>query len=112
MTFNGNSFDLPVLRYRAMTQGVAAPGLSARPYFNGYTDDAIDLCDVLFSFAQQAKAALHEVCKVMGMSGKPDSIDGSEVTRYFLEGKIRCWRRSSLSTRIRWVWLVMAFLHA
>jgi predicted PolB exonuclease-like 3'-5' exonuclease len=25
----------------------------------------------------------------MGMSGKPDSIDGSEVTRYFLEGKIK-----------------------
>ena len=24
----------------------------------------------------------------MGMSGKPDSIDGSEVGRYFLEGKI------------------------
>jgi hypothetical protein len=28
--FNGSSFDLPVLRYRAMVYGVAAPGLSAR----------------------------------------------------------------------------------
>jgi predicted PolB exonuclease-like 3'-5' exonuclease len=37
VTFNGNSFDLPVLRYRAMINGVAAPGLSARPYFNRYT---------------------------------------------------------------------------
>jgi predicted PolB exonuclease-like 3'-5' exonuclease len=36
VTFNGNSFDLPVLRYRAMTHRVAAPGLSARPYFNRY----------------------------------------------------------------------------
>ena len=26
VTFNGTSFDLPVLRYRAMTHGVAAPG--------------------------------------------------------------------------------------
>jgi hypothetical protein len=26
--FNGNSFDLPVLRYRAMVHGVSAPGLS------------------------------------------------------------------------------------
>ena len=26
------------------------PGLCARPYFNRYTDDAIDLCDVLSSF--------------------------------------------------------------
>jgi predicted PolB exonuclease-like 3'-5' exonuclease len=45
VTFNGNSFDLPVLRYRAMVHGVAAPGLSVRPYFHRYTEDAIDLCD-------------------------------------------------------------------
>jgi predicted PolB exonuclease-like 3'-5' exonuclease len=30
VTFNGNTFDLPVLRYRAMINGVSAPGLSAR----------------------------------------------------------------------------------
>jgi 3'-5' exonuclease len=46
VTFNGNSFDLPVLRYRAMVHGVSAPGLSVRPYFHRYTEDAIDLCDV------------------------------------------------------------------
>jgi predicted PolB exonuclease-like 3'-5' exonuclease len=28
VTFNGNSFDLPVLRYRAMINEVSAPGLS------------------------------------------------------------------------------------
>jgi 3'-5' exonuclease len=89
ITFNGNSFDLPVLRYRAMTHSVAAPGLSARPYFNRYTEDAIDLCDVLSSFASQAKGTLHELCRVMGMSGKPVGIHGGEVERYFLEGKIK-----------------------
>jgi predicted PolB exonuclease-like 3'-5' exonuclease len=89
VTFNGNSFDLPVLRYRAMVHGVAAPGLSARPYFKRYTDDAIDLCDVLSSFSPQANATLHEICKVMGMSGKPVGIHGGEVARYCLEGKIK-----------------------
>jgi 3'-5' exonuclease len=89
VTFNGNSFDLPVLRYRAMVHGVAAPGLSARPYFNRYTDDAIDLCDVLASFTSQAKATLHEICKVMGMSGKPHGIQGGDVGRYCLEGRIK-----------------------
>jgi 3'-5' exonuclease len=89
VTFNGNSFDLPVLRYRAMTHSIAAPGLSARPYFNRYTDDAIDLCDVLSSFASQGKTRLHEVCRVMGMAGKPTGIDGGEVARYFLEGKVK-----------------------
>src|SRR5258708_3546074 len=28
VTFNGTAFDLPVLRYRAMTHGIAAPGLA------------------------------------------------------------------------------------
>ena len=88
VTFNGNSFDLPVLRYRAMINGVSAPGLSARAYFNRYTDDALDLCDALSSFSPQAKATLDEISKVMGLSGKPDGMAGTEVERYFNEGKI------------------------
>jgi predicted PolB exonuclease-like 3'-5' exonuclease len=89
VTFNGNSFDLPVLRYRAMVHKVPAIGLSVRPYFNRYSDDAIDLCDVLSSFGSSTKSSLHEICRVMGLSGKPDSIDGSEVAKYFREGKIK-----------------------
>ena len=88
VTFNGNSFDLPVLRYRAMINEVSAPGLFARPYFNRYTEDALDLCDVLSSFAPHTKASLNELSKIMGMPGKPDNIDGSEVEQYFLDGKI------------------------
>jgi 3'-5' exonuclease len=88
ITFNGSSFDLPVLRYRAMVCGVAAPGLALRPYFNRYTEDAIDLCDVLASFSPQNKASLHELCRVMGLPGKPDGIDGSEVEKYVREGRI------------------------
>jgi 3'-5' exonuclease len=53
-----------VLRYRVMVCGVAAPGLALRPYFNRYTEDAIDLCDVLASFSPQNKASLHELCRV------------------------------------------------
>jgi 3'-5' exonuclease len=89
VTFNGNSFDLPVLRYRAMVHGVSAPGLSARPYFHRYTEDAIDLCDALSSFGSQGKATLHEISKVMGLPGKPKGFDGGEVERYFREGKIK-----------------------
>jgi hypothetical protein len=89
VTFNGSSFDLPVLRYRAMTHSVSALGLSMRPYFNRYTDDATDLCDVLSSFSPQAKVTLHELCRVMGLPGKPDDIHGGEVDKYFREGRIR-----------------------
>jgi 3'-5' exonuclease len=88
VTFNGNSFDLPVLRYRALVNRVAAPGLSMRPYFNRYTDDALDLCDALSSFNREGRATLHELCRVMGLPGKPAGIDGSEVAGLYREGRI------------------------
>lgn len=89
VTFNGSSFDLPVLRYRAMVHGVSAPGLALRPYFNRYTEDAVDLCDVLASFSSQGKATLHELSRVMGLPGKPDGMAGGEVEKYYREGRIR-----------------------
>ena len=89
ITFNGSSSDLPVLRYRAMVHGVAAPGLAARPYFHRYTEDTIDLCDVLSSFSSQAKATLHELCLVMGLPGKPNGMTGAEVEKYNRDGHVR-----------------------
>ena len=89
VTFNGNSFDLPVLRYRAMVHGISAPGLCVRAYFNRYTDDAIDLCDVLSSFSPQGKATLHEISRIMGLPGKLKGLDGSDVESHFREGKTK-----------------------
>src|SRR6266436_5927301 len=89
VTFNGNTFGLPVLRYRAMIHGISAPGLAIRPYFNRYTEDAVDLCDILSSFAPHTRASLNELSKIMGLPGKSAVIDGSDVERYFLEGKIK-----------------------
>jgi predicted PolB exonuclease-like 3'-5' exonuclease len=88
VTFNGGTFDLPVLRYRAMVHRVAAAGLYARPYFNRYTDDAMDLCDVLAAFDPRAKVKLDLLCKTLGFAGKPGGIDGSQVETYVAEGKI------------------------
>jgi predicted PolB exonuclease-like 3'-5' exonuclease len=70
VTFNGNTFDLPVLRYRAMIHGISAPGLAVRPYFNRYTEDAVDLCDILSSFAPHTKASLNELSKNYGAARK------------------------------------------
>jgi len=88
VTFNGSSFDLPVLRYRAMINRVSAPGLALRPYFNRYTEDATDLCDALASFDQRAKTSLNDLCRALSFSGKPDGMDGGEVERYVREGRI------------------------
>jgi 3'-5' exonuclease len=53
VTFNGNSFDLPVLRYRAMINAISAPGLVSRSCFNRYTEDTLDLCDALHRSARE-----------------------------------------------------------
>jgi predicted PolB exonuclease-like 3'-5' exonuclease len=89
VTFNGNSFDLPVLRYRAIISKVSAPGLALRPYFNRYTEDAVDLCDVLSSFSAQSKVTLDELSRIVGLPGKPDGLSGADVERYFREGRIQ-----------------------
>jgi hypothetical protein len=72
-----------------MVHVVAAPGLAACPYFHRYTDDALDLCDVLSSFSSQAKATLHELCRVMDLPGKPDGMSGAEIQKYYRDGHIR-----------------------
>jgi len=89
ITFNGSSFDLPVLRYRAMVHQIAAPGLFARPYFNRYTDDALDLCDALASFSSRARGTLHEICRVLGLPGKIEGISGAMVESFHREGRLR-----------------------
>jgi 3'-5' exonuclease len=88
ITFNGHSFDLPVLRYRAMVNRISAAGLQVRQYFHRYTDDALDLCDVLGSYVPGGKVKLDEVSKILGLPGKPDGVDGSRVEEMVLAGQI------------------------
>ena len=88
ITWNGHSFDLPVVRYRAMVNRVAAEGLQVRQYFHRYTDAAIDLCDVLGSYVPGVKVKLDEVTKILGLPGKPQGIDGSKVEEMVRDGQI------------------------
>jgi predicted PolB exonuclease-like 3'-5' exonuclease len=88
ITFKGHSFDLPVLRYRAMVNRVSAGGLQVRQYFHRYTDHTLDLCDALGSYMPGAKVKLDEVSKILGLTGKPEEIDGSRVEEMVLAGQI------------------------
>jgi predicted PolB exonuclease-like 3'-5' exonuclease len=88
ITFNGHSFDLPVLRYRAMVNRISGEGLQVRQYFHRYTDDALDLCDVLGSYVPGGKVKLDEVSKILGLPGKPHGVDGSRVEEMIQAGQI------------------------
>ncbi len=89
ITFNGHSFDLPVLRYRAMVNRIPGGGLQTRQYFHRYTEDALDLCDVFGSYRPGGSVKLDEICKIMGLSGKPKGIDGSQVDEMVRAGRIQ-----------------------
>jgi 3'-5' exonuclease len=71
-----------------MVHRVSAAGLNVRQYFHRYTDDALDLCDVLGSYVSGGKVKLNEVAKILGVGGKPDGIDGSHVEEMVQAGRI------------------------
>ncbi|MDA1090216.1 MAG: 3'-5' exonuclease [Proteobacteria bacterium] len=93
VSFNGRGFDLPVLKYRAMVHGVAAPWLyDAGDKWNSYTqryspDWHCDLLDVLSDFGASARVSLDEVCSVMGFPGK-FGVSGGDVTAMIDDGRI------------------------
>ncbi len=93
VTFNGRGFDLPVLRYRAMRHGVAAPVLHQskdrwNAYSSRYSDDwHCDLLDVLSDRGASARVRLNEICAVLGLPGKP-GMDGADVMTRFDAGDI------------------------
>jgi predicted PolB exonuclease-like 3'-5' exonuclease len=88
VTFNGHGFDLPVLSYRAMVNKVSAPGFNVRPYFHRFTEDALDLCDALSSYGSNGKTKLDEICKILGLPGNPEGVNGSNVEQMVAEGRI------------------------
>jgi 3'-5' exonuclease len=87
VTFNGSSFDLPVLRYRGGLHRVFGPGLYQAPYFHRYGDASVDLCDLLASYDGRGKVSLDTLCRTWGIPGKPDTIDGSQVADFAGDGR-------------------------
>ena len=71
-----------------MVNRISAGGMQVRPYFNRYSDDALDLCDVLGSYVPRAKVKLDDVSKILGLGGKPEGVDGGQVEAMVLAGQI------------------------
>ena len=54
-----------------MIHEVFAPGMHNRAYYHRYTDDNVDLCDVLSSFSYGAQVKLDELSRIMGLAHSP-----------------------------------------
>jgi predicted PolB exonuclease-like 3'-5' exonuclease len=77
VSWNGGGFDLPVIRYRAMAHGLAAPELYRHDgewkwnnYQNRYHDMHVDLMDVLSGYGASARVGLGTLSEVVGLVGK------------------------------------------
>jgi predicted PolB exonuclease-like 3'-5' exonuclease len=101
VSWNGSSFDLPVLHYRALIHGIAGccywdVGDSNRDFkFNNYLSRFharhTDLMDVLAGYVNRAWAPLDEIAVLCGLPGKL-GMDGSKVHGAFKRGEIEAIR--------------------
>lgn len=97
VSWNGGGFDLPVLHYRALKQGVRASrywemGEGDRDFkWNNYLSRFhwrhIDLMDVLAGFQPRGRASLDEMAVMLGFPGKL-GMSGAKVWDKFREGAI------------------------
>jgi len=97
VSWNGSGFDLPVLHYRALIHGIAAPrywdiGHFDREskwdnYLNRYQFRHTDLMDVLALYQARAYAPLHELAVLCGLPGKL-GMAGGQVAAAWREGRI------------------------
>ncbi|KYH12715.1 3'-5' exonuclease [Neorickettsia sp. 179522] len=93
VSFNGRTFDLPVLKYRAMRYGVVArnfyhSGDKWNSYNNRYSVNwHTDLIDLLSEYGVSARVKMSEVCAALGLPGKL-GIDGAQVTPMYDAGRI------------------------
>ncbi len=101
VSWNGSGFDLPVLHYRALYHGIAAPtywetGDNAQAfrwnnYLNRFHARHLDLMDVMAGYQARATAKLDEVAVMLGLPGKL-GMHGSLVWDRILDGDIAAVR--------------------
>lgn len=101
VTWNGSNFDLPVLNYRSLLHGVAAPqfwetgdndtSYRYNNYIARYHWRHIDLMDVLALYQPRAAASLDDIAVLLGFPGKLD-MSGAGVWEKYQRGDISAIR--------------------
>lgn len=91
VTFGGNGFDLPLLRYRAFALGLPVPALhggAKRDYWHRFGHDHADLCDQLSCYGASPKPSLAEMAALADIPVKIGGMDGSRVEEYVAAGRM------------------------
>ena len=101
VSWNGGGFDLPVMHYRALINGVTAPrywetgnddvSFRYNNYLGRYHWRHTDLMDVLSAYQPRASAKLDDIATLMGFPGKL-GVTGAEVWPRYLNGELAAIR--------------------
>jgi 3'-5' exonuclease len=97
VSWNGSGFDLPVLHYRGLINGVQCArywdmgeddkDFKWNNYISRYHSRHLDLMDLLAMYGGRANAPLDELAKLIGFPGKL-GMDGSKVWEAYQQGKL------------------------
>ena len=98
VSWNGSGFDLPVLHYRALLHGIAAPtywemgeqqqSFRWNNYLNRFHYRHLDLMDVLAAYQNKAFAPLDDIASMLGFPGKM-GMSGAHVWEQYLGGHLK-----------------------
>jgi len=101
VSWNGAGFDLPVLHFRALFNGVQAPAyweygenqssFKWNNYLNRYHYRHLDLMDVISGYQSKAFAPLDDIATILGFPGKM-GMSGDKVWGAYLNGEIKAIR--------------------
>ncbi len=114
VSWNGSGFDLPVLHYRALLHGIAAPrywdtgdedrSFRYNNYLSRYHWRHIDVMDVIAAFQPRAFVPLDQMASLLGFPGK-FGMTGADVWDQFRAGNLKAIR-DYCETDVLNTWLV------
>jgi hypothetical protein len=110
VTWNGRSFDLPVLALRALRHGVPFPWYyQERDYRYRYSEEGhLDLCDFLADHGATRATSLDAAARLIGLPGKgKGEVDGSQVEALYQSGQLETLRRYCLSDVVQTAFLFL-----
>jgi predicted PolB exonuclease-like 3'-5' exonuclease len=101
VSWNGGGFDLPVLNYRTLINGLAAPrywdtgrddpSFRYNNYLGRFHWRHIDLMDVIAGYQGRAVAPLDDIATLLGYPGKV-GMTGKDVWKQYLSGNVKSIR--------------------
>ena len=112
ISFNGRSFDMPMLLIRALKYNISIPAYFDNSdkwnnYRSRYSEDYhLDLMDVLGGYGAVRGLKLDTLAQMSGLPGKFD-VHGDEVYKLYFDGEIRKIKEYCESDVLNtyWLWL-------